>query len=118
MLAGGGARSLFADLHPDLRWSAGRLLMSDSEPGEPGAQITLGPDGLVLMPSVFIWPEWSVSKATSTQSTLLYPARGAATVWQGSLGADVPVATDREALEMLLGEPRARLHEALCSPAT
>jgi DNA-binding transcriptional ArsR family regulator len=118
MLAAGGARSLFADLHPDLRWSAGRLLMSDSEPGEPGAQITLGPDGLVLMPSVFIWPEWSVSKATSTQSTLLYPARGAATVWQGGLGAEVPVAADREALEMLLGEPRARLLEALCSPAT
>ncbi len=118
MLAGGGARSLFADLHPDLRWSAGRLLMSDSEPGEPGAQITLGPDGLVLMPSVFISPEWSVSMATSTQSTLLYPARGAGTVWQSGVAADVPVAADREALEMLLGEPRARLLEVLCSPAT
>ena len=31
MLAAGGARSLFADLHPNVRWSAGRLLLSDSE---------------------------------------------------------------------------------------
>ncbi len=118
MLAAGGARSLFADLHPDVRWSAGTLFLSDSEGGEPGGQVTLAPDGLVLMPSVFIWPEWSVSRTTSTQTTLLYPARGAATVWQAGLGADEPVAADREALELLLGAPRARLLGALCSPAT
>ena len=31
LLAGGGARSLFSDLHPGLRWSAGKLLMTDAE---------------------------------------------------------------------------------------
>jgi DNA-binding transcriptional ArsR family regulator len=118
MLAAGGARSLFADLHPDVRWSAGTLFLSDSESGEPGGRVTLAPGGLVLMPSVFIWPEWSVSRTTSTQTTLLYPARGAATVWQAGVGADEPVAADREGLALLLGEPRARLLEALCSPAT
>jgi DNA-binding transcriptional ArsR family regulator len=118
MLAGGGARSLFADLHPDVRWSAGRLFLSDSETGGPDDRFVLGPDGLVLLPSVFVWPQWSVSKAGRTQTTLVYPARGAATVWHAGLGADEPVAADREALELLLGEPRARLLEALCSPAT
>ena len=118
MLASGGARSLFADLHPGVRWSAGRLFLSDSETGEPDGQVALGPDGLVLMPSLFVWPGWSVRRATSTQTTLEYPARGAATVWQAGLGADEPVAADREALALLLGEPRARLLEALCSPAT
>ncbi len=118
MLAGGGARSLFADLHPDVRWSAGQLFLSDSETGGPDDRIMLGPDGLVLLPSVFIWPQWSVSKAGRTQTTLVYPARGAATVWHAGLGFDEPVAADREALESLLGEPRARLLEALCSPAT
>jgi DNA-binding transcriptional ArsR family regulator len=104
LLAGGGARSLFSELHPGLRWSAGQLLMTDADnwPGDP--QITLGPDGLVLVPSVFNWPNWSIKKSTSTQTTLLYPARGAAT------GAT--------AVELLLGAPRARLLEALCSPAT
>jgi DNA-binding transcriptional ArsR family regulator len=122
LLAGGGARSLFSDLHPGLRWSAGQLFMTDAEDGTD-RQVTLGPDGLVLVPSVFIWPEWSVKKATSTQTTLLYPARGAATVWEteslassgfagssGSLGA--------AAVEALLGGPRARMLGALRSPAT
>jgi len=117
MLAAGGARSLFSDLHPKVRWSAGTLFLSDSEAWEPDGRVALGPDGLVLMPSVFIWPEWSVSRATSTQSTLLYPARGAATVWQadGDLGSgSAPLG----AVEALLGAPRARLLGALRSPAT
>jgi DNA-binding transcriptional ArsR family regulator len=113
MLADGGARALFGDLHPDVRWSAGRLTLSDSDPGEPDDQVTLGPDGLVLMPSVFIWPQWSVSKAGRTQTTLLYPARGAATVWEPQ-----PDEADLAAVEALLGAPRARLLGALRSPAT
>jgi DNA-binding transcriptional ArsR family regulator len=121
MLAAGGARSLFADLHPNVRWSSGRLLLSDSEPweGESEGRVTLGSDGLVLMPSVFIWPEWSVSRATSTQSTLLYPARGAATVWQADAGSGSdPASSELGAVEALLGAPRARLLGALRSPAT
>jgi DNA-binding transcriptional ArsR family regulator len=119
MLAAGGARSLFADLHPKVRWSAGRLFLADAETWESQsqAQVTLAPDGLVLMPSVFIWPEWSVSRATSTQTTLLYPARGAATVWEGD--ADPGSASGGlGAVEALLGGPRARLLGALRSPAT
>jgi len=118
LLTGGGARSLFSDLHPDLRWSAGKLFMSDSETGQADRQITLGPDGVVLMPSVFIWPEWSVKKSTSTQTTLLYPARGVTTVWQAGLAASDPEPGGLAAIELLLGAPRARLLEALRSPAT
>ncbi|MGH3192938.1 MAG: ArsR/SmtB family transcription factor [Streptosporangiaceae bacterium] len=112
MLAGGGARLLFGDLHPDLSWSAGVLTMRDADIGLAEG-VELGPDGLVLVPSVFNWPEWSVSKATSTQTTLLYPARGAATVWESDLGL-----ADLGAVEALLGAPRARLLGALRSPAT
>jgi len=120
LLAGGGAQALFSDLHPGLRWSAGRLFLSDADTGPD--QITLGPDGVVLMPSVFNWPEWSVKKDTSTQTTLLYPARGAATVWEAGLdgfGAGKPGRPgDQRAVESLLGAPRARLLGALRSPAT
>jgi DNA-binding transcriptional ArsR family regulator len=120
MLAAGGARSLFSDLHPNVRWSAGQLFLADSETWGPDAeaQVTLGPDGLVLMPSVFIWPEWGVSRATSTQSTLMYPARGAATVWQADGAPGSGSGSDSAALEALLGAPRARLLGALRSPAT
>ena len=114
MLASDGARSLFSDLHPGLHWSAGQLVMTDAE-ARPDAMhpVTLGPDGLVLIPSVFAWPDWSVKKSTSTQTTLLYPARGAATVW-GASDSDPAAA----AIESLLGAPRARLLDALRSPAT
>ena len=75
----------------------------------------------VAAPSVFIWPEWSVKKSTSTQTTLLYPARGVARVWD-DLGALEPGgsggASDLAAVEALLGAPRARLLGALRSPAT
>ena len=114
LLAGGGARSLFSDLHPDLCWSAGKLHMTDTEPGPVDYPVTLGPDGLVLVPSVFVWPDWSVKKSTSTQTTLVYPARGVATVW-GPLAA---APADAAAVELLLGAPRARLLGALRSPAT
>jgi DNA-binding transcriptional ArsR family regulator len=114
LLAAGGARSLFSELHPGLRWSAGKLLMTDADTGPGDPQVTLGPDGLVLVPSVFNWPNWSIKKSTSTQTTLLYPARGAATVWASSQAT----ATGATAVELLLGAPRARLLGALCSPAT
>jgi DNA-binding transcriptional ArsR family regulator len=116
LLAGGGARSLFSDLHPDLRWSEGTLTLTDTDEGPSYFRVTLGPDGVVLMPSVFNWPEVSVSKATSTQTALVYPARGAATVWQA--GAGLAASGEAEAVELLLGEPRARLLVALRSPAT
>jgi DNA-binding transcriptional ArsR family regulator len=115
LLASGGARSLFGDLHPGLRWTGGKLFMTDAEHGLD-RQVVLGPDGLVLVPSVFIWPEWSVKKSTSTQTTLLYPARGVARVWDELEGPDQ--AGDLAAVGALLGAPRARLLGALRSPAT
>jgi DNA-binding transcriptional ArsR family regulator len=62
---------------------------------------------------VFNWPQVSVSKATSSQTILLYPARGTATVWE-----DGVCAAGSAAVEELLGAPRARLLAVLRSPAT
>jgi DNA-binding transcriptional ArsR family regulator len=112
LLANGGARSLFSDLHPDLRWSQGSLTINDTDEGPSVFRVMLGPDGVVLMPSVFNWPLVSYTKATSSQTTLLYPARGTATVWEDG------VSTVSGALEDLLGPPRARMLGALRSPAT
>src|SRR6516225_12396228 len=49
LLAGDGVRALFSDLHPDLRWSAGQLLLKDMEAEPADPWVTLGPDGLVLV---------------------------------------------------------------------
>jgi DNA-binding transcriptional ArsR family regulator len=112
LLANGGARSLFSDLHPDLRWSQGTLTINDTDEGPSVFRVMLGPDGVVLMPSVFNWPQVSYTKATSSQTMLLYPARGTATVWEDG------VSTASGALEELLGPARARMLGALRSPAT
>lgn len=124
LLANGGARSLFSDLHPDLRWSGGTLTLTDNDQGPSPGKIMLGPDGVVLMPSVFNWPEVSLSLATSTQTVMLYPARGTATVWEGTVGdggareGGAWAGGREEAAEALLGAPRVRLLSALRSPAT
>jgi DNA-binding transcriptional ArsR family regulator len=124
-LADGGARALFADISPGLHWTGDTLVLSDAAGDEPVFRVSLAPDGLVLMPSVFNWPDTSVRRSTSTQSTLMYPARGVATVWQslprspvaaadGSAAADGGAAAAAE----LLGAVRARLLDMLRSPAT
>ena len=46
LLAACGARSLFSDLHPDLRWSGGTLTLTDTDQGLPVFRVMLGPDGL------------------------------------------------------------------------
>jgi DNA-binding transcriptional ArsR family regulator len=114
VLASGGARHLFADMHPDLSWAAGTLALSDTDTEHSVVHVRKGPDGVVLMPCVFAWPHVSVSKATSTQTILLYPARGAANVWS-PLGDHAVSGTPAE---HLLGVSRARLLSALRSPAT
>jgi DNA-binding transcriptional ArsR family regulator len=112
-LAGGGARALFADLHPELTWSGGLLTIDDGHKEVLRAQ--LGPDGIVLMPSVFNWPLVSTGLATSSQTALVYPARGVATVWQTLSDQRT---SQFAATAELIGATRARLLDALRSPAT
>jgi DNA-binding transcriptional ArsR family regulator len=115
LLADGGARALFGSLHPDIRWREGVLTLTDHR-DERVHEAVLGPDGVVLIPCVFAWPEPSVSRATSTQTMLCYPARAAATVWHAGTGGEP--GADADATTRLLGVVRTRLLAALRSPAT
>ena len=123
LLAGGGARSLFSDLHPDLRWSGGTLLLTDSETRQADQQVTLGPDGVVLMPSVFIWPEWSAEQGDEHPDHPAVPGAGgrdgvgSRPGWSRP-GRGRPGGREPADIEALLGAPRARLLGALRSPAT
>jgi hypothetical protein len=98
-LAAGGARLLFADMHPNLRWQDGALHI-DQMIGRH--RVAAGGRGLLLVPSVFAHkpaPPVSAEEAP----LLTYPCRGVATLW-------VPApAADPAALASLLGTPRARL---------
>ncbi|HUN37712.1 MAG TPA: helix-turn-helix domain-containing protein [Trebonia sp.] len=106
-LAVGGARLLFADMHPNLRWHDGVLHIDQMI---SHFRVEAAGRGLLLMPSVFAHkpaPPVSPDEAPS----LVYPCRGTATLF-----AAVPVATSA-ALTALLGAPRARLLTLLAEPA-
>jgi DNA-binding transcriptional ArsR family regulator len=112
VLATAGMGALLAGLHTGVRWSNGALTLEMHRKDPAEHWVTLGPEtGLVLLPSVLTWPDTQVKLRSSTQTTVRYPARGAATIWEQAL-------PESSALQGLLGAPRVRLLLALRSPAT
>jgi hypothetical protein len=105
-LAVGGARLLFADMHPNLRWQDG-VLHIDKMIGRH--HVAASGRGLLLVPSVF--SHKPAPPVSSDEPPLLaYPCRGVATLW-----APTPTA-DATALTSLLGAPRTRLLGLLDEP--
>ncbi|MFH8887727.1 ArsR family transcriptional regulator [Streptomyces sp. NPDC017949] len=105
-LALGGARLLFADMHPNLRWQDGVLHVDKMISRH---HVKASGRGLLLVPSVFAHkPVPPVGQGEAP--TLAYPSRGVATLW-----GSAPVVT-APALAALLGAPRARLLGLLEEP--
>jgi DNA-binding transcriptional ArsR family regulator len=108
-LAEGGARALFADLHPAVRLHDGGRLDVATRYHAPTA---LDGRGLLLMPSVFAWPSIYAVTDAPWQPTLIYAARGVATAWEP---ASEP---GPAALARVLGRTRTGLLRALDVPRT
>ncbi|WP_043266162.1 DUF5937 family protein [Streptomyces sp. CT34] len=107
-LADGGLRRLFADLHPRLSWSDGTLTVRTRT--DLAQMQDLDGRGVLLLPSVFVWPDVVSGFDPPWQPTVIYPARGIGGLWQG------PAADP--ALARLLGANRAAVLAALDAPAT
>jgi len=92
-----GTGVVLATLHPAVHWNDPVL-----EVGVPGRSrsMDLGGCGLVLVPSVFAWPDPIVLLDGNGQPVLLYPARDQLALWN-------PPAHDRDVLAVLLGGTRA-----------
>lgn len=107
-LSRGGWEAALRDLHPRVRWRDGgiELLRTSS-----GARVPLGGRGLLLVPSVFVWPHIAAYTEEPWPNALIYPARGIAALWE----AAPPVPPG--ALADLLGRARARILLALEEPA-
>jgi hypothetical protein len=92
-----GIGTVLATLHPAVRWNDPIL-----EVGVPGRSrsIDLGGRGLVLVPSVFAWPDPIVLLDGTGQPVLLYPARELLALWHSP-------ACDRDVLAVLLGGTRS-----------
>ncbi|MFD0690197.1 ArsR/SmtB family transcription factor [Actinomadura fibrosa] len=105
-LAMGGARLLFAGMHPNLRWEDGVLHIADMIGRH---RVVAGGRGLLLVPSVFAHkPAPPVSP--DEPPLLAYPSRGVGTLWTR------PPAAEPAALASLLGAARARLLLLLDEP--
>jgi DNA-binding transcriptional ArsR family regulator len=105
-IADGGTRRLFADLDESVSFNEGELRVDCDCKGD----LDLDERGLLLVPSVFVWPKVTLVSAEPWQPTLIYPARGAGMLW-GPEPAPAP-----DALERLLGRTRATLLMSLDSP--
>ncbi|MFI6600585.1 DUF5937 family protein [Nonomuraea sp. NPDC050536] len=105
-LAEGGLAALFVDLHATVGWSEGALLLRSSF----GPVRDLEGRGLLLMPSVFVWPDVVSGFAPPWQPTVIYPARGMAGLWTA--------AEPGRALVRLLGANRAAILGGLDEPAS
>ncbi|MEO3861481.1 DUF5937 family protein [Acrocarpospora sp. B8E8] len=106
-LADGGPALLFADLHKNVRWAENTLHVegrSDSQ------SRVLDGQGLLLIPSVFVWPKTFSRTLSPGQPTLTYPARGLATLWEKGF------APDPGALAAVIGGARALILTELDSP--
>jgi len=108
-LAEGGAQRLLNGLYPEVSWEGDRLVVPRRYRPQRAA---LNGRGLLLAPSVFIWPDVFSITTPPFQPTVRYPPRGIATLWEHR--TDPPP----EALSAVLGRSRARLLAALGDPAS
>ncbi|GAA0482030.1 transcriptional regulator [Paractinoplanes deccanensis] len=104
-LAAEGADAVLNDLHPSVTWSAGVLRVD--QPHCPAPDVPAG-SGLVLVPSVFVWPSILTVSAGDVPQ-IAYPARGVATLWEQA-------ADPSDALSAVLGRGRARVLTELSTP--
>ncbi|MCB5177862.1 ArsR/SmtB family transcription factor [Streptomyces antimicrobicus] len=109
-LAAGGLAEMFDGLHPSLRWDGASGTLVVERPSHHDRE--LGGQGLLLMPSAFIWPDVAGGFDPPWQPTVVYPARGIGALWSEGAGP-VP-----DALARLLGRVRAEVLCALDEPAT
>jgi hypothetical protein len=97
LLVGQGVAQMLSALHPAIRW-CDPFLEVDT-PG-PSRQIELAGCGLVLVPSVFAWPDPAFLLDGDGQPVLLYPARDLLSMWTAP-------GFDDDILAALLGATRA-----------
>ncbi|WP_425829463.1 DUF5937 family protein [Streptomyces fractus] len=108
-LAEVGLEGLLRELHPQVGWEPGTLTLT-ARAIEHSRD--LEGRGLVLLPSVFCWPDVVSGFDPPWQPTVAYPARGVGALWSA------PAARAPDALANLLGRGRADVLCALTDPAS
>ena len=105
-LADRGPAALFADLDEAVSWTPPNL---DVQVPVHDATLELDGRGLLLVPSAFSATRPSVIDRAPWQPTVIYPARGIATLWEDAAPAP-------EGLARLVGSSRAAMLADLAAP--
>lgn len=110
-LVEGGVQALFAELHRDIAWDDGQLVVHGRRTPHSVFTVDTGGHGLVLQPSVFNWPDVGVDKAPVAAASIRYPAMGVGVLRESprpALTGLIPV----------LGHTRTLILAALAEPLT
>jgi len=108
-LSSSGWAAALDGLHPRVRWRDGAIEVLRTAADQT---VPLGGHGLLLVPSVFLWPQVAAHFDQPWPATVIYPARGTAALWEA------PRTATPGALGDLVGRTRAGLLTALDQPAS
>lgn len=100
-----GAECLFSDLHPTLHYDGERIEIGKRFT----ASVNLDGRGMLLVPSIFTWPDLYVQLVPSWRPMILYNARGAG-IWRHQ-GIEPNIA-----LQKLIGKGKAQILQHLATP--
>jgi len=106
-----GAEAMLADMHPELSIKDDLLRIAKTRIDLHQDERLAG-QGLLLVPSVFVWPNVVFAVDPSHPPSLTYPARGVGNLWV----RPEPGLSDTDPLPALLGRSRAEILAALDLP--
>ncbi|MET8582343.1 DUF5937 family protein [Streptomyces collinus] len=110
-LVDGGVHALFAELHQDVAWDGDQLVVHGRRTPHSVCTVDAGGHGLVLLPSVFNWPNVGVDKSPVAAASIRYPAVGVGLLWESPPEALTGLAP-------VVGQTRAAVLDALAEPLT
>ena len=110
-LVDGGVQALFDELHRDIAWDDGQLVVHGRRTPHSVHTVDTGGHGLVLLPTVFNWPNVGVDKSPIAAASIRYPAVGVGLLWE----APAPTLSG---LAPVLGHTRTALLASLAEPLT
>lgn len=107
-----GFAGLLEQVHPEISVRDGVLQIDKRQHRDHRESHDLTGTGMLLIPSVFVWPNVIFAANLTEPPSLTYPARGVGRLWTTSQ----PTAQSEDALAALLGRRRASILAALELP--
>jgi hypothetical protein len=107
-----GLQGLLGQIHPELSVTNNLLRIENKRLQGHHEDHDLAGTGLLLVPSIFVWPHLLFAAGPIGPASLTYPARGVGNVWETTASS----AVNDDTLGALLGRGRAAILRSLSVP--